>query len=73
MIFSSFQTFSISTNCQPKEVYLKVFGDAQDYSRLQNPIAIAKQIRGRWRYNNIIIDWKYKEGNLTQFLEQFLK
>lgn len=59
-IYANPYFFGNPFRCLPKETYLKVFGYAQDYSKLTNAKQIASNIQRNTngKYRNIIIDWK---------------
>ena len=63
--------------CQPKEVFAKVFGYAQNYDALTDAKAVATKIRsaGGSKTEKIIIDWKHTGDNLSktrEFLDSLL-
>lgn len=63
--------YGFSSNCQRKETFLKLFGDAQDYSKIiEINDSILNQISQnliRASTKTIIVDWKYlPEGTLRE-------
>lgn len=59
--------------CQPKDMYLKIFGYAQNYGLLTDAIGVADAIKKSVsnRFRNVIVDWKNNEGNF-QISSEFL-
>lgn len=59
-IYANPYYFGNPFRCNPKEAYLKVFGYAQDYSRLNDGKQIATNIQRsvNGKFRNIIVDWK---------------
>lgn len=51
--------------CQPRDMYLKVFGYAQNYAMLTDANGVADAIKRstNGKFKNIVVDWKYDEGN----------
>lgn len=63
--------YGFGSNCQRKATYLKLFGDAQDYSKLldinESIMNQISQTLNRANTKSIIIDWKYlPEGSLRE-------
>jgi len=53
--------YGFQANCQRPKTYIKIFGDDQDYSKLDDPNVGDQigQILSRVSSKNLIIDWKY--------------
>ena len=52
--------------CQPRDMYLKIFGYAQNYGVLTDSRGVADNIKRsiNGKFRNVIVDWKNSEGNL---------